>query len=277
MRLLTLLFCALALLVACDSTTPAAETETPASKSINVSPKVLPAGNEPNPGAEGFNRSGSDNLAIMLADSVMKYHGGRKAWDDARFFHWNFFGARSLTWDKHESRVRIDVPKENMVYLLDYSGEELAGRIRKLGDEVVDEAALAEGLKKAYSMFINDAFWLVHQFKLKDSGVTLKYSGEARIDPQASRPSHIVDQTFAGVGDTPDNRYRLFIDKVTYRINTWQFFRNADDTEPAIETPWNSYLPHGDLLLSGDRGGRFQLTDISVKKKMNERVFTEFE
>lgn len=278
MRLITLLLFALpTLFAACDSSPSTVNADAPAGKTITITPKVLPPGNEPNPEAPGFNKSGSDNMAIMLVDSIMKYHGGRKAWDDARFFHWNFFGARTLTWDKHESRVRIDVPQENMVFLLDYSGEELTGRIRKLGDEVVDAEELKAGLKRAYSMFINDAFWLVQQFKLKDSGVTLKYGGAARVDPQASRPSHIIDQTFAGVGDTPDNRYRLFVDKVTYRINTWQFFRNADDTEPAIETPWNSYLPHGDLLISGDRGGRFQLTDISVKKKMNERVFTEFE
>lgn len=278
MRIIILLLCATPLLfVACNTSEAPAETEAKVGKSISIAPKSLPAGNEPNPSAEGFNRSGSDNKAIMLADSIMKYHGGRKAWDDTRFIHWNFFGARTLTWDKHESRVRIDVPKDNMVYLLDYSGEELTGRIRKLGDEVVDEDALAEGLSKAYSMFINDAFWLVQQFKLKDAGVTLKYGGDARIDPQAGRPSHIIDQTFAGVGDTPDNRYRLYVDKVTYRINTWQFFRDANDTEPTIETPWKGYLPYGDILLSGDRGDRFQLTEISVRKTMNEEVFTAFE
>lgn len=283
MRITTLLLCFLLPLffVNCEdgsrATDTATDTEAESEKSITITPKVLPIGDEPNPAAPGFDQSGSDNKAIMLADSVMKYHGGRKAWDEARFIHWDFFGARTLTWDKHKRRVRIDAPKDNTVYLLDYSGEELTGRIRKLGDEVSDPEALATGLKRAYSMFINDAFWLVHQFKLKDDGVTLKYGGQSQLDPQVGRPSYIIDQTFSGVGDTPGNRYRLFIDKVTYRINTWQFFRDAADTEPAIETPWKGYLPYGDILLSGDRGERFQLTEISVKKKMNERVFSEFE
>lgn len=244
-------------------------------KNITIRTQTLPKGGGPNPGAEGFNLAGSDNMALNVADSIVKYHGGRAAWDEVRYLSWDFFGARTLTWDKHKSRVRIDVPKENAVYLLDYSGEKPAGRVRRLGDEVTDPEALAADLAKAQSMFNNDAFWLVHQFKLKDNGVTLKYIGE-KLDPQAQRPSHIIDQTFAGVGDTPDNRYRLYVDKVTYRINTWQFFKNADDTEPAIETPWNDYLPYGNIMLSGDRGGRFQLGNISLKKKMNERVFTEF-
>lgn len=264
---------------ACDDSSTVAEAEAEApegNKTIVVETKVLPRGDEPNPAAEGFNAEASDPEAIQVADSIMKYHGGRQAWDDARFIHWNFFGARTLTWDKHESRVRIDVPKDNMVYLLDYSEEELSGKVRKLGDAVTDPSALQEALSSAYGMFINDAFWLVQQFKLKDAGVTLKMVDE-QVDPQAGRPSFVIDQTFEQVGNTPQNRYRLFVDKVTYRINTWQFFRNAEDTEPAIETPWDGYYPHGDLLISTDRGERFQLTEVSVKKKMNEGVFTEFE
>ncbi len=163
-----------------------------------------------------------------------------------------------------------------MVYLLDYSRDTLSGRVRKLGDEITHPDSLALYLKRANSIFINDAFWLVQQFKLKDAGVTLKFGGDIATDPQAKRPSYILDQTFSGVGDTPNNRYRLYVDKVSYRINTWQFFRNADDEKPAMETPWKGYLPHQGILLSGDRGGRFQLTDISVGGNLRDKVFTEF-
>lgn len=277
---LTLLLILGGLFVACETNPGAAgdgsSTAEGTGKSITIKTQAMPTGGEPNPGAEGFNLAGSDNMALQVADSLVKYHGGRAAWDNTAFLTWNFFGARTLHWDKLNSRVRIDVPKDNAVYILDYSGEELAGRVRKLGNEVTDPEALATDLKAANSMFINDAFWLVHQFKLKDKGVTLKYAGEARVDPQAQRPSHIIDQTFDGVGDTPQNRYRLYVDKVTYRINTWQFFRNAEDTEPAIETPWLGYRPYGNIVLSNDRGGRFQLTNVSVKKRVDEQLFSEF-
>ncbi|WP_157501081.1 hypothetical protein [Lewinella sp. 4G2] len=230
----------------------------------------------PNPAAPGFNVAGSDAKAIRVVDSLVKYHGGRAAYDAARYFRWNFFGARTLSWDKLEKLARINVPEQNTVYLLNYGTTPLSGRIRVKGDEVTDPDALAEGLKKAHSMLINDSYWLVHQFKLKDDGVTLKAAEDVRTDPLATRPSFVIDQTFDGVGETPGNRYRLYIDKVTYRINTWQFFRNADDEEPAMQTPWNGYVPHNGLLLSGDRGGRFQLTDIGVPKLIREREFKEF-
>jgi hypothetical protein len=86
----------------------------------------------------------------------------------------------------------------------------------------------------------------------------------------------MLDMTFEGVGNTPGNKYRLYVDKATYRINTWQFFRSAVDEEPAMETPWNGYLPYGDIVLSGDRGGRFQLGPIGVNSSLSDKTFTEF-
>ncbi|MEO0733332.1 MAG: hypothetical protein AAFZ52_10895, partial [Bacteroidota bacterium] len=250
--LLVLLF----LLSTCDrAPVQEAAVEEPTTKTIEVPQVTLQIEDAPNPAAPGFNAADSDRKAIVLADSIVKHHGGRPAWDATRFIRFNFFGVRTLNWDKQESRVRIDAPKENSVYLLDYGGEELSGRVRRLGDEVTNPDSLAFYLKRANSIFINDTYWLVHQFKLKDSGVTLKYGGEVRTDPVAKRPSHVLDQTFSGVGETPDNRYRLYVDKVNYRINAWQFFRKADDTEPAIETPWLEYRPYSGILLSGDRGG----------------------
>jgi hypothetical protein len=245
-------------------------------KTIILEAQPWPVGNGVYPAAEGFNEAGSDPKAIRLADSIVKYHGGWDAYANTRYFSWDFFGARQLSWDKLEKRVRIDQPSQNTVYLLDYSdADNLQGRVRRRGEEVTGDS-LAIFLGRAYSMWINDSYWLVQQYKLKDSGVTLQYGGEVRVDPQASRPSYILDMTFENVGDTPGNRYRLFADKVTYRINTWQFFKDAADEKPAMETPWDGYLPYDGLVLSDDRGGRFQLAPINVSSSMPERVFTEF-
>jgi hypothetical protein len=231
---------------------------------------------DPNPPADGFDLAGSDPEAIAIADSVVKYHGGRRAYDGARYFSWNFFGARDLVWDKEEERVRIEVPQDEMVYLLDYSDRERpTGAVQKQGEELTDPDSLELYLQNARSMWINDSYWLVQPFKLKDSGVTLRYVG-SEDDPQQDRPSEVIDLTFRDVGDTPGNRYRLFVDRENYRINTWQFFRNADDPEPAMETPWRGYREYDGVLLSSDRGGRFQLNDIAVSDEMDDAVFTEF-
>ena len=228
-----------------------------------------------NPPAEGFDAAGSDPRAIAIADSVVKYHGGRRAYDDTRFFTWNFFGVRTLHWDKEEQRVRIEVPEKEMIYLLDYSNDDLTGAVRKEGVEMTDPDSLSLYLQSANSMFINDSYWLVQPFKLKDSGVTLKYVGQ-EVDPLKNRPSEVLELTFRDVGDTPGNRYRLFVDRDSYRINTWQFFRDAADAEPSMETPYDGYREYDGIMLSGDRGGRFQLSDIVVTDALDESVFTEF-
>lgn len=231
---------------------------------------------DPNPPADGFNAVGSDAQAIAIADSVVKYHGGRRAYDDTRYLRWNFFGVRDLTWDKEDQLVRIEVPEQDIIYLLDYSdGDDLTGAVRKQGVEMTNPDSLALYLQSANSIFINDSYWLVQPFKLKDSGVTLRYGGQAN-DPQNDRPSEVLELTFSGVGDTPGNRYRLFVDQENYRINTWQFFRDAASEEPTIETPYNGYAQYGDIYLSGDRGGRFQLGDITAPEDLDATVFTNF-
>ena len=236
---------------------------------------VIPR-NDPNPPAPGFNMAASDPRAVQVADSIVKYHGGRKLYDESRHFKWNFFGMRTLHWDKLEQRVRIEEKENDRISLLSYAGDTLTGRVRVGGTEITDPAELREALRRANSIFINDSYWLVHQFKLKDSGVTLKWRGDIPTDPEVGRPCFIIDQTFAGVGDTPQNRYRLYVDKTTYRINTWQFFRDAADEEPAMQTPWNGYVPYGGLLLSGDRGGDFTLTPIGVVERRRERLYQNF-
>jgi hypothetical protein len=247
-------------------------------KTIIIEAQPWPVGKSGTyPAAEGFNAAGSDATAIRLADSIVKYHGGWETYSNTRYFTWNFFGARTLLWDKLDKRVRISMQNDSTVYLLDFAdADNLKGMVKKDGVEVTDPEELATSLKKAHGMWINDSYWLVHQFKLKDSGVTLKFGGEVRTDPQAVRPSYILDMTFEQVGNTPQNKYRLYVDKVTWRINTWQFFRDANDAEPAMETQWKGYLPYNGIVLSGDRGGRFQLSAIGVLTDVADRKFTEF-
>ncbi|MEM9836802.1 MAG: hypothetical protein AAF828_09890 [Bacteroidota bacterium] len=257
-----ILLSALALTVLSCETTPTV-TET-----VSLTPAEL------NPPAEGFNATDSDVRAIEIADSVVWAHGGRVAYDNTRYFQWNFFGVRTLTWDKQEEKVRIDFPGKKATYLLDYT--DMTGRVFIDSTELVAPDSITKYLKQAHSIWINDSYWLVHQFKLKDSGVTLKYVDKTPVDPQAARPSYIIDQTFAAVGDTPNNRYRLYIDQETFRINTWQFFRDAADEEVSMETPWQGYNAYNNgLQLSADRSGRFQLLDISTPEEMDKRVFLE--
>ena len=223
-----------------------------------------------NPHARGFNVKGSDSLAIQLADAVMRAQGGRKAWDKSRYFHWTFFGRRNLLWDKKEKRVRIDIPDDEIVIIAHL--EDSTGMVSKQGELLTHPDSLSLYLQRGKSIWINDSYWLFMPFKLKDSGVTLSYLGEDITE--AGEHSHVLELTFERVGDTPENKYEVFVSQQDSLVNQWAFYRTNTDSVSLFTTPWSDYNPYGELLLSGKRG-KGELTNIAVLDKVPQEVFTD--
>jgi hypothetical protein len=223
-----------------------------------------------NPPAKGFNAAGSDAKAIAIADQVMEAMGGRKAWDATRYITWNFFGRRTLLWDKKAGRVRIDIPGDNSTYIVDLNKE--TGQIKHKGTVMTQADSIKKYAGVAKSIWINDSYWLVMPYKLKDSGVTLKYKGE--MPTEAGVASDVLELTFENVGRTPENRYLVYVDKNTHMVTQWQHFRKASDEKPGMSTPWNNYQKQGKIMLSGDRGGNRLLTNIEVMSTVPKEKFT---
>lgn len=214
-----------------------------------------------NPPSEGFNLEDSDSIAISIADKVMDAMGGRANWDATQFLTWNFFGRRFHTWDRYQGRDSIFILKDSTV--IDFNINTLEGEVYKYGIQVIEPDSVKNYIEFGHKLWINDSYWLVMPFKLKDSGVTLKYLGNE--NNQAKTPCHKLQLTFNEVGVTPENKYEVFIDTTSYLISQWNYFQEFSMDTPNISTPWNNYQLHGNILLSGNRG-KFQLTDIAVLK-----------
>ncbi len=222
--------------------------------------------------APGFKLTESDPKAIAIADEVMLAMGGRKNWDKTRYVVWNFFGARKLTWDKLKGRVRIESKKDDFTVLMNIFTNK--GKVKK-GTEVFEHPdSLTKYLDKGKSIWINDSYWLVMPFKLKDSGVRLKYVGEQNTE--AGQKADVLELTFHEVGNTPDNKYHVYVDKQSRLVSQWDFYTKASDEEARFKTPWQNYQQHGKILLSGDRGGDYQLTDVGVFDQMEDAIFEVF-
>ncbi|MCZ6836385.1 MAG: hypothetical protein O7G85_11480, partial [Planctomycetota bacterium] len=229
-----------------------------------------------NPAAEGFDHEGSDEKAIAIADSVMEKMGGRQAWDDTRFISWKFFDFRMHVWDKHTGDVRIEFTNREGVHHLVlsniHSGE---GKAFVGGEPVTDEEELENLMTNAKSWWINDSYWLVVPYKLKDSGVTLTYVGEA--DMEDGRASDVLQLVFKGVGNTPENKYHVFVAKDSGLVEQWSFFRTVADEEPAFKSAWHNWQPHGAILLSDDRGvmrgNPTKHTGVAVFESLPRSVF----
>lgn len=231
---------------------------------------VLAAGEE-NPPAPGFDLAGSDPEAIEIADKVMAAMGGREAWDATRYLAWNFFGRRTHVWDKWTGDLRFEQGDQLVLMNLD----DKSGRVWKEGQEVTDPEERERLLENAYRAWINDSYWLLMPYKLKDTGVTLELVGDGELPD--GRLAWVLQLTFEGVGVTPQNKYDVYVAKDTNLVEQWSFYATADQEEPAFTTPWADWRRHGRVLLSGDRGelrgNRAQLTDIRVFDTLPEDVF----
>ena len=231
-------------------------------------PKTLA---ELNPASPGFDSINSEPAAIQLADSIMHAMGGRENWDKTRFISWNFFGRRDLVWDKQIGRVRIESPGDSSIYLVNINTGE--GRVKFHGVELTEPDTLKKMLTRAKGMWVNDSYWLTMPFKLKDSGVTLKYDGE---DTVKNNRYNILELTFANVGFTPENKYRLYVDKQDKMIKYWAYFSDAKKDTANFVRPWDNYQKYGNVFLSADRSDNGGPKNVKVDETLPDKLFTEF-
>ena len=254
---------ALVALAGCSSTDPGADTA--------PTPEVA---EDANPAAPGFDVSGSDPRAIEIADATMRAMGGRAAWEAVRYLSWNFFGVRDHVWDKHRGIDRVewndlDTGTPHVVIVDVNTGE---GRAWVDGLEIVDATARADLTARAKEAWINDAYWLVMPYKLKDSGVTLTYAGKGTLGD--GRGAEVLELTFEAVGVTPRNKYLVYVADDTGLVEQWDFFADRADEDPRFTTPWADWREFGAIRLSGDRGQR-KLTHIATHDDLPAAVFED--
>ncbi|WP_439881085.1 hypothetical protein ACSX1A_18315 [Pontibacter sp. MBLB2868] len=211
----------------------------------------------------------TDKKAAEVAHKVMKNMGGEKAWNDTRYLAWTFNDQYQI-WDKHQNRFRWE--QDSLVAIIDTQTKN--GKVYVDGKELLNPEEKQKLLDKAYSLWINNSYWLVMPYKLQDPGVNLKYLGqETTMD---GTKADVLEMTFEGVGLTPQNKYKLWIDKDKGLITQWAFFRNYKDAEPTFTRRWKDYKNYGKIKLAGDRSNPksdFKIKDIAAPATVPDAVF----
>ena len=112
--------------------------------------------------------------------------GGTDAWNKTRFLRFDFavdregktVVRRSHVWDKWTGRYRLEATThEGAPYVVLMNINERDGRAFIKGSEVSGE----EGKKlvdQGYSIWVNDTYWLLMPYKMKDPGVHLEVAGQ---------------------------------------------------------------------------------------------------
>lgn len=218
-----------------------------------------------------FNAENSDPEAIALADKVIAAHGGAEAWNEKRYISWNFLGVRDLIWDKYTGLVRIDFPRATTQYIVNINQD--TGRVKVSEELIVDQDSLKKMLNQAEQIWVNDSYWLVFPFKLKDPGVQLKYQGNDTT--LAGEPAEVIALQFDSVGFTPQNKYLAYINPETHLIMQWDYYQNASDSAAAFQQLWSDYKDFDGIKLAAGRAER-RLENIQVSNEIDTTVFERF-
>lgn len=225
-----------------------------------------------NPPSPGFDLAHSDPAAVELADSIMMAMGGRENWDNTRFISWNFFGRRNLVWDKLKGDVRIESLPDSTIYLVNI--HDLRGRVKIKNQEITDPDSLRIMLERGKSIWINDSYWLFMPFKLKDTGVSLSYLGEDTT--LTGLRCNVLELKFDNVGDTPENKYRIYVDLQDNLVKQWAYYNDAAQDSASQIWPWDNYQQYGRILLSADRSDGKGPRDVRIDEKLPQKIFAEF-
>jgi len=225
----------------------------------------------------------TDDKAVAVAERVMDALGGEAAWKRTRFLRFDFAvdrgGAtlvrRAHTWDKWTGRYRAEAKDEKgrpVVVLMNLKTRE--GRAWVDG-KPANGRELAALLESGYAWWVNDAYWLLMPYKMRDPGVSLSW---VREDKKDAGTRDVVLLTFDGVGLTPKDRYWVFVDRETGLVDRWEFVLKGARADP---TPydWKGWKSYGNIRLADDRvnpkdGTRIHFPVLEVPGSVADSVFT---
>lgn len=211
------------------------------------------------PEQEGFIAEDSDVFALNIADSIMVAQGGFNAWDSIRCLSFDFFGVRKLFWDRETDDFRLESSRTDLKLTMNLKTKK--GRVFIHGEEQTHPDSLSKFMDVGEAIWMNDTYWLLMPFKLKDKGVTLKYIGE-------DDHNHVVALTYDSVGITPQNKYHIFVNHHSWLVEKWEYYANATDSVPSINNAWANYKEYEGVKLASNRG-EYDLKDIILFKELS--------
>jgi hypothetical protein len=198
------------------------------------------------------NTPDADARAIAIADGVIDSLGGRARWDRLAGLRWTFESAvgdslrpgRRHAWDKRTGWHRVEGRNRQgqSFVLIARLGEEGAGMAWVDGTPIAGDS-LARLLGRAQSMWINDTYWMLMPYKLRDPGVRLQYAGESR---EGDRTYDRLALSFDRVGETPGDRYWVWVDRASHRVEKWEYVLEGEPPPPEVWT-WEGWEEHAGL------------------------------
>ncbi len=123
----------------------------------------------------------------------------------------------------------------------------------------------SEDEKAAYARWVNDSYWLLAPLKLQDKGVTTEAEGTKEMN---GKKCEVLKLSFAQVGLTPNDQYRLYVDPQSRLVTYWDYLPKG---EKGMSGTWENYQKSGGLTLATDHkmdgGIRIRIEGLKVTAK----------
>ena len=231
----------------------------------------------------------SDPKAVAIANQVMEALGGEAAWRETCFLRFDFavdvdgktVMTRSHWWDKWRGRYRVEgKTKEGEAYTVLMNINTKDGSAW-LGGKPVEGEAKKRLLERGYGAWVNDTYWLIMPYKLKDPGVVLKLEGEVKgKDKDKDTAWDKLALSFDKVGLTPKDRYWAYVNRTTHLVDRWEYILQDENPKgPPSRFDWNNWQRYGKLMLSPEKVNakdkeKIYFPNLVVLEAMPDAVFT---
>jgi hypothetical protein len=112
-----------------------------------------------------------------------------------------------------------------------------------MGGNAIQGDSLVKLLARANSLWINDTYWMLMPYKLRDPGVILAYDGTVRSGDLLYDKLAL---SFENVGDTPGDHYWVYVNRATHRVDKWEMVLQGEHPPPEAYT-WEDWEQHDGL------------------------------
>jgi hypothetical protein len=229
-----------------------------------------------------FDPSKSDAEAIRIADEIMVALGGRENYDAVQYISFHFVvtvGDTQVTswrhdWDRRKNNYRLEGKTREGDHLLAVFNLDTQSGTVFMNGQMLEGEDKIQWLSRAYARYINDTYWLLMPYKLKDPGVILKHENIQEIN--SVQYDMLRLQFDEGIGLTPQNVYRIFVDPATRLVHRWEYF----ESEGANSSPawWENWRVYEGIMLAEQRSfensnRKLLFTNIVASRQVDEKIF----
>jgi len=193
----------------------------------------------------------SDSTAVAIADQVMEALGGKAKWEALGGLRWTFQSAtgdtlrpgRRHAWEKRTGWHRVEGKTRQGQEFCFIDQLDTGAGMAWMDGAAIEGDSLRKLTRRARSIWINDTYWMLMPYKLRDPGVRLKYDGVAR---EGEVLWDRIALSFERVGDTPGDRYWVYVNRANHRVERWEHL--LQDSQPPTEMwTWEGWEEHAGL------------------------------